>query len=373
MAFYPFIESRQAYPRNQWYVAAWSHEIGAAPLMRTIAGERIILFRERSGAVRAVSALCPHRQMPLETAEIVNDQIICPYHGAAFGSDGVCTHLPFQKHVPAGMDLKAFHAVEHAPFIWLWVGEEEAPDLSRLPFARSLQPESGQTLLFGMKTFHVRARSQIVLENLFDQSHISFTHPLSLGQRCAENGPTKPAEIIDEKNHLSFTRLSPAKDTDEALHALFPTLSSQTRIRSRSELFGVALVIAAGSEIIACDEEGEPTSSVGDLVFFHAITPETDYSTHYFAGIMRNFALNDKDISNSYAERNDQVVNEDVRVLEAIEPCLADADAAHEPNFVTDAAAVRVRRRIEALMEKAPSDPVYEPASLLPEQMKYEA
>ncbi|BCI68230.1 aromatic ring-hydroxylating dioxygenase subunit alpha [Acetobacter aceti] len=362
MAFYPFIAAEQAYPRNQWYVAAWSHEVGEAPLMRMIAGERIILYRQRSGSVTAVSALCPHRQMPLETAEIVNDQIVCPYHGAAFGSDGVCAHLPFQKHVPAGMNLKSFHVVEHAPFIWLWVGAEELPDLNRLPSARSLQPEDGRTLLFGLKTFHVQARSQIVLENLFDQSHISFTHPLTLGQRCTANGPTRPSEIIDEENYLAFLRLSSPKATDEALHALFPTLSAQMRIRSRSELFGVGLVISAGSEIIACDEEGEPTSSMGDLVFFHAITPETEHSTHYFAGIMRNFALNDQDISNSYAERNDQVVSEDIRILEAIEPHLVEADARREPNFVTDAAAVRVRRRIEALMGNTPVRCACEPA-----------
>ncbi|MFT8804245.1 MAG: hypothetical protein ABF876_02435 [Acetobacter aceti] len=89
----------------------------------------------------------------------------------------------------------------------------------------------------------------------------------------------------------------------------------------------------------------------GDLVFFHAITPETDHSTHYFSGIMRNFSLDSELVSNSHTERNDQVVNEDIRILEAIEPCLAGADATGEPNFVTDAAAARVRRRIEALME----------------------
>ncbi|NHN92820.1 aromatic ring-hydroxylating dioxygenase subunit alpha [Acetobacter sicerae] len=361
MAFYPFTAAGQAYPRNQWYVAAWSHEIGEKPLMRTIAGEHIIVYRQRSGDVAAVSALCPHRQMPLETAEIVNDQIVCPYHGAAFGSDGVCVHLPFQKHVPAGMDLKSFHVVESTPFIWLWVGAGKAPDMSRLPFARSLQPEAGQTLLFGLKTFHVRARSQIVLENLFDQSHISFTHPLTLGQRCAANGPTRPSEIIDDENHLAFLRLSPAKDTDEALRALFPDISAKMRIKGRSELFGVGLVIAAGSEIIACDAEGEPASSMGDLVFFHAITPETDHSTHYFAGIMRDFALDDDAISNSYSERNDQVVREDIRVLEAIEPYLTEADVSDEPNFVTDAAAVRVRRRIEALMENNPAARACEP------------
>lgn len=65
---------------------------------------------------------------------------------------------------------------------------------------------------------------------------------------------------------------------------------------------------------------------------------------------MRNFALDNELVSNSYAERNDHVVLEDIKVLEAIEPCLAEADAAHEPNFVTDAAAIRMRRRIESLL-----------------------
>ena len=268
MAFYPFTETEQAYPRNQWYVAAWAHEVSEKPLMRIIAGERVILYRLHSGAVVAVSGLCPHRQMPLKTAKIINDQIICPYHGAAFTADGVCAHLPFQNHVPTGMNLKSFQVVESVPFIWLWVGQNDRADMSSLPHACELSPQPGQNLLFGMNTFHVQARSQIVLENLFDQSHISFTHPLTLGQRCAKNGLSKPSEIIEKDNYLAFMRLSAPKDTDDALRAFFPDVSPQIRIKGRSELFVVSLVIAAGSEILACNAEGEPTAVWGTWFSF---------------------------------------------------------------------------------------------------------
>ena len=32
--------------RNAWYAAAWDHEIGAAPLARTILNEKVVFFRD---------------------------------------------------------------------------------------------------------------------------------------------------------------------------------------------------------------------------------------------------------------------------------------------------------------------------------------
>ena len=51
--------------RNSWYVAAWADEIVHAPLARTLLGEAIVLFRDRTGAVGALEDRCCHRGTPL--------------------------------------------------------------------------------------------------------------------------------------------------------------------------------------------------------------------------------------------------------------------------------------------------------------------
>ncbi|MFT9465821.1 MULTISPECIES: aromatic ring-hydroxylating dioxygenase subunit alpha [Gluconobacter] len=350
MPVYPFSAVTQPYPCQQWYIAGWSSEITSSPLRRRLLGQDILLLRTSGGDVQALKALCPHRQMPLCAEHQDGEHLICPYHGAVFETSGQCVSLPFQKHIPKAMDLKSFPVVEQKPFVWIWADLETPADMNRLPDTASLFSHGTEKLLFGTGTCHVEARSQIVLENLFDQSHISFTHPASLGIRSCEDGPAKACSMIEEPTRLCFHHPLKAFPTPDAMTAFFPKLGSTMGIRSRAELFGVSLVVAAGSEIVSCDEEGHVQNSTGQLAFLHGITPETDTTTHYHFAILRDFAMSSEDISEQYASRNREVIAEDVRVLNVIEPCLDQTRACDEPNFVTDAEAIHVRRRIERLI-----------------------
>ena len=46
-----------------------------------VAGELIAVFRERSGRLHAVQALCPHRQGALADGLIGAGRVVCPMHG----------------------------------------------------------------------------------------------------------------------------------------------------------------------------------------------------------------------------------------------------------------------------------------------------
>lgn len=350
MPVYPFSSASQSYPRRQWYIAGWSSEITSTPLRRKLLGQDVLLLRTSSGDVKALKALCPHRQMPLWEDHLAGDKLVCPYHGAVFATSGQCVSLPFQKHIPGSMDLKCFPVIEQDPFVWIWADPETSADMTCLPDTTPLFSDGTEKLLFGTGTCHVQARSQIVLENLFDQSHISFTHPASLGIRTCDERPAKACAIIEDSTHLCFHHPLRASPTSDAIAAMFPGIGPHMGVRSRAELFGVSLVVAAGSEIVSCNDEGQIQDVVGRLEFLHGITPETDTTTHYHFAILRDFATDSDDLSDQYASRNREVIAEDVRVLNAIEPYLDQTQARDEPNFTTDAEAIHVRRRIENLL-----------------------
>jgi vanillate O-demethylase monooxygenase subunit len=119
----------------------------------------------------------------------------------------------------------------------------------------------------------------------------------------------------------------------------------------RTELFGVALINCVGTQTLATDAQGGARRSVGQMNFLHGVTPATNTTTHYFNAMTRDFALDDAALWRVLEQRNIQVVQEDVAMLEAIEPFLdAHGDTSAEVNFMTDAAAMRVRRRIERLI-----------------------
>ena len=80
---YPF-KTSQSFPRNQWYIAAFSHEVGRTPMERTLLDEPVVFYRSAAGAPVAVAGRCPHRRFPMVRGELVGDALRCGYHGWTF-------------------------------------------------------------------------------------------------------------------------------------------------------------------------------------------------------------------------------------------------------------------------------------------------
>lgn len=70
--------------KNAWYVGAWSHELGDAPLARTLLGEDVVLFRTGKGQAAALEDRCCHRAVKLSLGETVENGLQCGYHGMVF-------------------------------------------------------------------------------------------------------------------------------------------------------------------------------------------------------------------------------------------------------------------------------------------------
>ncbi len=54
-------------------------------------GEQVAVFRLSSGALRAVSAICPHAGGPLADGQIDDQVVICPLHMNVFELDTGCS------------------------------------------------------------------------------------------------------------------------------------------------------------------------------------------------------------------------------------------------------------------------------------------
>ena len=87
------------FPRNFWYVAAMSQELGDGLLQRWILNEPVVMYRISSGRVVAMLDRCPHRSYPLSKGERVGDNLRCNYHGLVYEPGGKCVHIPAQKNI----------------------------------------------------------------------------------------------------------------------------------------------------------------------------------------------------------------------------------------------------------------------------------
>jgi phenylpropionate dioxygenase-like ring-hydroxylating dioxygenase large terminal subunit len=162
--------------KNFWYALAFSDEITATPSRHRILAQDLVLWRGPSGEVRALSDLCVHRGARLSEGYLQGDNIVCPYHGWGYGSDGACTVIPAQgrdRPVSKRARVDSYPVEERHGWIWVFMGDlPEAdrvpiPDLSFMddPTYRSIRGE-----------WHWDANYERVVENGTDQSHTPFVH-----------------------------------------------------------------------------------------------------------------------------------------------------------------------------------------------------
>ena len=64
-----------------------------------LAGERVAVFRY-DGKVSAISNVCQHQNGPLGEGEIINDCVVCPWHGYEYSPASGAAPAPFTEKVP---------------------------------------------------------------------------------------------------------------------------------------------------------------------------------------------------------------------------------------------------------------------------------
>ena len=163
------------YIPNQWYPIFDSSKLRRRkPVGITRLGERLVLWRDSSGAVVCMADRCPHRAAQLSLGWVRDDCLVCPFHGLRFDSDGRCVLIPANgegQPVPRGFDLQPHHVREEHGLIWYWFGDSQpASEIPWFPEA----PEPGPRANIVQHDYPVSYLR--VMENLGDMHHVPFVH-----------------------------------------------------------------------------------------------------------------------------------------------------------------------------------------------------
>lgn len=309
-------------PRDQWYVAAYSSEIVQELFSRTICGDPILFWRARDGQVTAMSDRCVHRRFPLSQApsRLVDDQVICGYHGFTYGVDGNCVAVPGQNRVPRTARLQRYPLVEQDSFVWVFIGDPGKADAAKIPRATYLDSPD-YTTVSGMEP--LRARFSLLVDNLLDLSHETYLHGGYIGTPEVADTPVT-TEVDDEH---SIVYVSRHMDDAECPPFYAKSTGLQGRIARWQDIeYTPPCLYKLHSRIAPVG--GLPNPDGSDPDAFHvevvyAITPETEHSTHDFWSVARDFALGDEEVSTFLAENNRTVVLQDVEALDVLETVIA--------------------------------------------------
>jgi vanillate O-demethylase monooxygenase subunit len=314
---------------NCWHPVAYSEEIGGeSPFPAKLLGESIVVWREENGQPHAMRDLCIHRGTALSLGHLVDDCIVCPYHGWRYDSTGACVLIPqtANENVPSKARVDNYHCQERYGLIWVAMADPVYP----LPSVPELENNEWQVIHTGPYEWDCDASRQV--ENFTDFGHFPWVHPGLLGD---VNRPVVPDHTVEVKDHvLHYVVVRPeASNTDD-----FPVFANEETVaperRSRYELhcpYTIALRLGWGGE--------------KGMVYFFVSQPISKDSCRGYCIVARNYDFDKPE--KLIQDFEDTIFSQDKHVVLSQRPEMVPFDLADELHLKFDAVAVNYRRTME--------------------------
>jgi vanillate O-demethylase monooxygenase subunit len=324
-----------------WYAVAWDFEIKSAPFARTVCGEPIVLYRQMNGSLSAFEDCCPHRLLPLSLGYLKGDHLVCKYHGLEFDEGGKCVWMPGQEGVRKDMVIRTYPVAEKYRFVWVWIGNSELADISKIP---DLHWCSDPNWVFEGSTYHVKCDYLLLVDNLMDLSHETYVHPTSIGQHEIVEAPIK---ATTDENSVTVTRWMYNLDPPPFWAANLKSEEKCDRWQICRFSLPANVMIDVGVALAGTGApEGDRSKGVTGIVV-NLMTPETETSTWYHWGMVRNFQTEDRGLTFRIRDGQSAVFAEDTLILEAQQQNIVLRPDRDLRNLKIDAGGVHARRIIE--------------------------
>ena len=154
-------------------------------IVRSVAGESIIVLRDRGGELRAFFNVCRHRgtQICNVTSGQFSETIQCPYHAWTYSTDGRLIGAPHMQDVD-GFDkrdypLHSAGVAEWEGFVFVNIADDPVPfEHAFAPMLRRLERFHLADLVVGHSVeYDVHANWKLVFQNYSECLHCPMIHP----------------------------------------------------------------------------------------------------------------------------------------------------------------------------------------------------
>lgn len=351
---YPF-KYESSIVRNCWYMAAFSNEITREPMERTMLNKPVVMYRKEDGTPVAMYGLCPHRYFPLAEGRVEGDNIVCGYHGFKFSDTGECVDIPSQDEVKVKFCQPVYPLEERGPICWIWMGDLDKCDKSLIPNSADFGLEQADWRYSSENYFHLEGRSQLLVDNLMDLTHLAYVHHHVSGGEAMAKIPMTIQER-DESYRVVRSGKAPWNPYFDAVFGGELAYQGVSDFDILSDFYSPGFLKTSLPIITKIPGRDDVPAGLGSLLILHGVTPETDTTTHYFGFSTRNFRLEDKALDEFQLNADRKIRQQDVDAINAVEARLDDAvERQRELLVASDVAAVQVRRKVDAMLAKESS------------------
>jgi vanillate O-demethylase monooxygenase subunit len=204
---------------DYWYPVAVASALTDKPMAVTLLEQQLVIWRSPDG-VKCFKDLCIHRGTRLSLGWVENGELLCPYHGWCYAKDGKVTKIPAappDRPIPSKARADAYNCVERYGLIFVCLGTPKAPIYEVPEF------ESADYKSHVVGPIHWKAGAARSFENFFDEAHLPWAHPGTLGDRS--NPPVVPVRDVKvegesfyfEYNSVCKSRIDPDKTSVNVL------------------------------------------------------------------------------------------------------------------------------------------------------------
>lgn len=178
-----------------WYPIIPRSHLSEQPQGFELLGQRIVLWLDEQGKAVAARDRCCHRSAQLSKGQVVDGNIVCPYHGWRFNCEGNCVLVPQLEdgsQIPKSYQITTYACQERYGYVWVCLGKP----LNEIPEIDEASDPSFRLIPEFYETWNCAGLR--VMENEFDLAHPTFVHTTTFG---SEDHPVPDAIDISETEY----------------------------------------------------------------------------------------------------------------------------------------------------------------------------
>ena len=230
------------------------------------------------------------------------------------------------------------------------MGDEEACDEALLPPFHDFNYGEDGWRYSSENYLHLKGRSQLLVDNLLDLTHLPYVHH-HLGGGEAMANPKMHEEDSESFYRVVRTGKVPWNPFHELVFGKEAQFEGLSDFKIISDFYGPELIRTGLPVTTAVPGHDEVPPELGSMWIMHAITPETETTTHYFGFSIRNFRLESEELDEFQRRSDIEIRQQDKDAIDAVEERLESAAARQRELLVkADGPAVKVRRIVEQML-----------------------
>ena len=306
-------KTKAKFLKNAWYAAIWTRDLPpATPIAKIFLNKPVVLFRTEDGEPVALEDKCCHRAAPLSVGKCIGDTIQCGYHGLRFNATGACVEIPGQSKIPQNATVRSYPVIDRWNMVWIWMGEPEKADETIIPEYFWLNDDGWKS---ATGYIPMKGNYQLLVDNLLDFTHVTYLHKNTLSADPEE--AKVPVKVVRDEKSVSVSRWIFGHNAPPLFAKAGGFDGKVDRWQTTTWLAPSTLAFDVGcakADTGAIDGDRSQGISIWST---HLITPETDTTTHYNWAYVRNFSLEDDQMTETLHKGAKATFEEDVTMIEA--------------------------------------------------------